>query len=86
MAGVDVELSHPVEPDGVGGRRRADRADGALGFVELEMKAAGLVNFGTELHNPDFSAVGAALGLHSERVSYPDDLEPAFQHDGPALV
>lgn len=29
----------------------------SLNFVELEMKAAGIVNFGTELSNPDFAAV-----------------------------
>ena len=26
----------------------------ALGFVELEMKAAGLLEFATDLQNPDF--------------------------------
>ena len=29
--------------------------NGALAFVELEMKAAGYVNFGTDLDDPDFS-------------------------------
>ena len=64
--------------------------NGALGFVELEMKAAGIVNFGTELENPDFAAVATALGLHGQRVSDPGELEAAlraaFAHDGPALV
>jgi pyruvate dehydrogenase (quinone) len=64
--------------------------NGALGFVELEMKAAGVVNYGTELENPDFAAVAAALGIHSDRVERPDELEAAlaaaFDHDGPALV
>jgi pyruvate dehydrogenase (quinone) len=64
--------------------------NGALGFVELEMKAAGIVNFGTELANPDFAAVATALGLHGQRVSDPGELEEAlrvaFAHDGPALV
>jgi pyruvate dehydrogenase (quinone) len=31
--------------------------DGALSFVELEMKAAGIVTFGTELLDADFAAV-----------------------------
>jgi pyruvate dehydrogenase (quinone) len=31
--------------------------NGALAFVELEMKAAGIVNYGTDLDNPDFAAV-----------------------------
>jgi pyruvate dehydrogenase (quinone) len=64
--------------------------NGALSFVELEMKAAGIVNYGTELENPNFAAVARALGLHSERVERPGDLEAAVQaaldHDGPALV
>jgi pyruvate dehydrogenase (quinone) len=64
--------------------------NGALSFVELEMKAAGFVNYGTELGNPDFAAVARALGLHGQRVERPDDLEAAlraaFDHDGPALV
>jgi pyruvate dehydrogenase (quinone) len=64
--------------------------NGALSFVELEMKAGGYVNYGTELENPDFAAVARALGMHGERVERPDDLEAAlraaFDHDGPALV
>jgi pyruvate dehydrogenase (quinone) len=64
--------------------------NGALSFVELEMKAAGLVNYGTELDNPDFAAVAQALGLHGQRVERPDDLpaalRAAFDYDGPALV
>jgi pyruvate dehydrogenase (quinone) len=64
--------------------------NGALSFVELEMKAAGVVHFGTELDNPDFAAVAQALGMHGQRVERPDDLEAAlraaFDHDGPALV
>jgi pyruvate dehydrogenase (quinone) len=64
--------------------------NGALAFVELEMKAAGIVNYGTALENPDFAAVARALGMHGERVERPDDLERALRtaldHDGPALV
>jgi pyruvate dehydrogenase (quinone) len=64
--------------------------NGALSFVELEMKAAGLVNFGTELQDPNFAAVASALGLHGTRVERPVDLAPAleaaFAHDGPALI
>jgi pyruvate dehydrogenase (quinone) len=62
----------------------------ALAFVELEMKAAGIVNYATELENPDFAAVARSLGLHGERVERASELEPAlrkaFAHDGPALV
>ena len=62
----------------------------SLNFVELEMKAAGIVNFGTELVNPSFAAVAQAMGVFGRRVEAPGDLEPAlvdaFSHDGPAVV
>ena len=64
--------------------------NGALAFVELEMKAAGLVNFGTDLENPDFAAVARAIGLHGIRIERSADLEDglrsALAHDGPAVV
>ncbi len=62
----------------------------SLNFVELEMKAAGIVNFGTELVNPDFAAVGRAMGIFGRRVEHPGELKQAltdaFTHDGPAVV
>lgn len=62
----------------------------SLNFVELEMKAAGVVNFGTDLSNPDFGAAARAMGIWGRRVEAPGDLEPAiveaFAHEGPALV
>lgn len=62
----------------------------SLNFVELEMKAAGIVNFGTDLHNPDFAAVAQAMGIYGRRVEQPADLDSAiaeaFAHDGPALI
>jgi pyruvate dehydrogenase (quinone) len=64
--------------------------NGALSFVELEMKAAGFVNYGTALQNPDFAVVAEALGIHGQRVERPSELEEALQsafaYDGPALV
>jgi len=64
--------------------------NGALSFVELEMKADGIVNFGTDLDNPDFAEVARAVGLHGERVDHPDQLDDAlraaFAHPGPAVV
>ncbi len=64
--------------------------NGTLGFVELEMKSSGLVDFGVELKNPDFAAVARAMGVHAARVEDPADLrgalEAAFAHPGPALV
>ena len=62
----------------------------SLNFVELEMKAAGIVNFGTNLVNPDFAAVAQAMGAFGRRVEQPGELEQAltdaFAHDGPAVV
>ncbi|HMD26603.1 MAG TPA: ubiquinone-dependent pyruvate dehydrogenase [Streptosporangiaceae bacterium] len=64
--------------------------NGALAFVELEMKAAGIVTYGTDLDNPDFAAIATAAGLFGARVEKAEDLEPAlraaFAHDGAALV
>ena len=62
----------------------------SLNFVELEMKAAGIVTFGTDLHNPDFAAVARDIGFFGVRVTRSDALEDALRqalaHDGPALV
>ncbi len=64
--------------------------NGALAFVELEMKAAGFVNYGTDLDNPDFAGIARAIGLFGATVGKADELEAAlkaaFAHDGPALV
>jgi pyruvate dehydrogenase (quinone) len=64
--------------------------NGSLNFVELEMKAAGIVNYATELDNPQLAEVAAAIGLWARRVERPGDLEDAlkdaFAHEGPALV
>jgi pyruvate dehydrogenase (quinone) len=54
--------------------------NGALSFVELEMKAAGLVNFGTELEDPNFAARSRPLsGCTARRVERPDDLAAALR-------
>jgi pyruvate dehydrogenase (quinone) len=62
----------------------------ALAFVELEMKAAGILDFATELHNPSFADIARAAGLFGVRVENPEDLETglkkAFEYDGPALI
>jgi pyruvate dehydrogenase (quinone) len=62
----------------------------ALAFVELEMKADGFVNFGTDLDNPNFADVAAAIGLHGVRIEQPsklgDGLRTALTQDGPAVI
>jgi pyruvate dehydrogenase (quinone) len=65
-------------------------SNSTLGFVELEMKAAGLVDFATELVNPNFAQLAESAGVLGRRVEKPEDLhaaiEEALSHDGPALV
>src|SRR5207244_128518 len=34
----------------------------SLAFVELEMKAAGILDFGTDLHDPDFAKMAESVG------------------------
>jgi pyruvate dehydrogenase (quinone) len=62
----------------------------SLGFVELEMKAAGLVDYGTDLVNPNFAQLAESARIFGVRVEKPEDLRSslsnAFTHDGPALV
>ncbi|MGP9812561.1 ubiquinone-dependent pyruvate dehydrogenase [Rhodopseudomonas sp. NSM] len=64
--------------------------NGVLGFVALEMKAAGFVEMGTDLQNPDFAAMARAMGIHGVRVEDPGDLPAAvadvLAHDGPAVL
>lgn len=64
--------------------------NGSLAFVDLEMKAAGIVNYATDLDNPNFADVARAIGLHSVRVERPDELDgalrDAFAHAGPAVI
>lgn len=62
----------------------------SLGFVEVEMKAAGLIDFGTALVNPDFAKLAESAGILGIRVEKSSQLRPAIAkalaHDGPALV
>ena len=62
----------------------------ALGMVKLEMEVAGLPDYETDMHNPDFAAVAQAMGMKGYTVDNPDDVEStlkeAFAVDGPALV
>ena len=65
-------------------------ANNTLGFVELEMKASGFVDFGCSLDNPDFARLAESAGMLGRRVEKPEELRPAleaaFAHEGPALV
>jgi pyruvate dehydrogenase (quinone) len=58
--------------------------------VALEMKAAGFIETGTDLENPDFAAMARAMGIHAVRVEDPGDLLGAIRdvlsHDGPAVL
>ena len=62
----------------------------SLGFVELEMKAAGLVDYGTDLVNPNFAKLAESANVFGVRVEKPEELRPALTealaYDGPALV
>ncbi|MCA8831387.1 ubiquinone-dependent pyruvate dehydrogenase [Hymenobacter pini] len=62
----------------------------SLAFVELEMKAAGLLEYGTELDNPNFAALAEAAGVRGIRVTDPADLPAAIAamlaHPGPVVL
>ena len=61
-----------------------------LGMVRLEQMVGGYPFWGTEMHNPDFSAVAKAIGFYAERVERKAEIAPAieraFAHPGPALL
>jgi pyruvate dehydrogenase (quinone) len=62
----------------------------ALAFVELEMKAAGVLDFTTDLRNPNFATIAEGAGLLGLKAETADQVEPAIAkalaYDGPALV
>jgi pyruvate dehydrogenase (quinone) len=62
----------------------------SLSFVELEMKANGIVTYGTDLDNPSFADIARAVGMYAVRLDHPSELEQglraAFDHEGPAVV
>jgi pyruvate dehydrogenase (quinone) len=62
----------------------------ALDFIELEMKSAGFVPWGTDLHDPNFAKLGEALGIASVRIEDSSDVEgsiaEALAAPGPALI
>ena len=64
--------------------------NGTLGFVELEQKSTGFLDFGTALDNPNFAAIAEAAGIRGIRLEDPAEVEDgiasALTHDGPVLV
>lgn len=63
----------------------------ALGMVKLEMEAAGLPDWQTDLVNPDFAALAKVMGFATaETVDDPAEVEAAMKRilaaDGPALL
>lgn len=64
--------------------------NGSLGFVELEMKADGIVTFGTDLDNPSFAEIAGAVGLHGVRIEHPGELQQGLReglaHEGASVI
>ncbi|MGP8025503.1 MAG: ubiquinone-dependent pyruvate dehydrogenase [Acidocella sp.] len=64
--------------------------NGALGFIELEQKATGFLDFGTDFKNPNFAAMAEATGIRGIRIEdaadVPHGIADALAHDGPVLV
>ncbi len=64
--------------------------NGTLGFVELEQKSTGFLDFGVDLQNPNFAAMAEAVGIRGIRIEDAGQVEEgiaaALAHDGPVLV
>ena len=62
----------------------------ALGFIEIEQKSTGFLDFGTEFKNPNFAAMAEACGVRGIRLEDSADVEKgvaaALAHDGPVLI
>ncbi|MBS1566624.1 MAG: ubiquinone-dependent pyruvate dehydrogenase [Bacteroidetes bacterium] len=62
----------------------------SLGMVKLEMEVAGLPDNQTDMHNPDFELLAAAMGFKGMTIRNPDKLDivlrEAFAEKGPVLV
>jgi pyruvate dehydrogenase (quinone) len=62
----------------------------ALGFIEIEQKSTGFLDFGTDFENPNFAAMAEACGVRGIRLEDPADVEEgvaaALAHDGPVLI
>jgi len=62
----------------------------SLGMVKLEMEVAGLPDWQTDMHNPDFALVAQAMGIKGIKVTDPEKVEQtlkeALLYDGPVLL
>jgi len=62
----------------------------SLGMVKLEMEVAGLPDWQTDMHNPDFALVAQAMGIKGVKVTDPDHVEQALReamlYNGPVLL
>ncbi|RVU00055.1 ubiquinone-dependent pyruvate dehydrogenase [Mucilaginibacter limnophilus] len=62
----------------------------SLGMVKLEMEVAGLPDWQTDMHNPDFALVAQAMGMKGYTVNDASGvraaLQSAFAYEGPALI
>jgi pyruvate dehydrogenase (quinone) len=62
----------------------------ALGFIEIEQKSSGFLDFGTSFKNPNFAAMAEASGVRGIRIEDPAAVDKgiaaALAHDGPVLV
>lgn len=80
---IGAQVSHP-------GRQVIVFKNAALAIVELEMKAAGILEFATDLHNPDLAKMAEAAGFLGLTAETPDQVRPmlirVLRHGGAALV
>src|SRR5579864_1160353 len=64
--------------------------NGSLDFVNIEQQEAGIVPFGVEFKNPDFSKVAEAMGAKGIRIEEPGEvregLAVALAHQGGPVV
>ena len=62
----------------------------ALGFIEIEQKSSGFLDFGTEFKNPNFAVMAESCGVGGIRLENPQEVDngiaDALAHDGPVLV
>jgi len=64
--------------------------NGTLGFIELEQKSCGFLDFGTEFKNPNFAAMAESVGIRGIRLEDASDVDSgitaALAHNGPVLI